>query len=221
MRTHIKICGLMRKEDVDLCCRIGADICGFVVEYPVQVPWNLLREQCAELLPAVSRPAKTCVVTGGEREKIISLALELKPSLVQLHYHESLADTLAVVRALSPYGIGVIKTVPIHPEERLRQFGTEDAGRCAEALCAGGDYAVLVDSRSPSNAASGGGAADLSLFAQVKRAAACPAGLGGGITPENCREIIEKVNPDFLDVMTGVETAPGVKSEERIKKLLL
>ena len=79
MRTHIKICGLMRKEDVDLCCRIGADICGFVVEYPVQVPWNLLREQCAELLPAVSRPAKTCVVTGGEREKIISLALELKP----------------------------------------------------------------------------------------------------------------------------------------------
>ena len=39
--TKVKICGLMREEDVELCVNAGTDIIGFVVEYPVDVPWNL------------------------------------------------------------------------------------------------------------------------------------------------------------------------------------
>ena len=216
----MKICGLMRREDVALCCRLGVDICGFVTEYPLDVPWNLTREQCAPLIRSVSPPARSCIVTGGDREKILSLALALKPDLVQLHFHETLEDTAAIVQTLSPYGIGVIKTVPADAEERLRQFGTEEPALCAELLCEAGVYAILVDGRGPSNAASAGVAADLSLFLRIQAASSPLVMLGGGITSENCRDIVDKVKPEIIDVMTGVEAAPGIKSAKKIAELL-
>ena len=220
MKPKLKICGLMRKEDVTMCCNLGVDICGFVVEYPIAVPWNLTREQCAALLPSISADAKSCIVTGGACERIISLALELKPNFVQLHYHETLNDTAAITRALSPYGIGVIKTIPSKKEDRLQQFGTDDAGTCAKLLCSVGVYAVLVDGRESTNAAGIGTKADLSLFAEVSNAVSCPVMLGGGITQKNCHELLKCVTPDIIDIMTGVESAPGIKSEEKTSELI-
>lgn len=46
----VKICGLMREEDVDHCINSGADIVGFVVDYPVAVPWNLDIKRAGELI---------------------------------------------------------------------------------------------------------------------------------------------------------------------------
>lgn len=219
MRPLLKICGLMRPEDVSMCCRMGVDLCGFVTEYPLAVPWNLTREQCAALMPFISPPTKSCIVTGGAREKIISLALALQPDYIQLHYHEKLEDVEDIVQALSPHDIKIIKTIPASEEERERQFGTADIERCTQKLCSAGVSLILVDSRGPSNAAAGGTAASLPLYGRVKAAAACPVMLGGGITPDNCREVIAKAHPDILDVMTGVETAPGWKDEELVGRL--
>lgn len=220
MNPKLKICGLMREEDVTMCCGLGVDICGFVVEYPVTVPWNLTREQCAALLTSISADSKSCIVTGGDRDKIIGLALTLKPDLVQLHYHETLGDTFSIVHALLPYGIGVIKTIPTSPSERHRQFGTEEPALCARRLCEAGVNAILVDSRGPSNAADIGTPADFSLYQRVKAATSCPVMLGGGITPENYSGIQKKAFPDAVDVMSGVECIPGIKDREKILKLI-
>ena len=70
MRTvMVKICGLMREEDVVFCQEAGVDILGFVTEYPLPVPWNLTRQETAALLARVSLPHKSCIVTGGSPEK--------------------------------------------------------------------------------------------------------------------------------------------------------
>lgn len=224
MKPMVKICGLMRAEDVVMCCDMGVDICGFVTEYPLAVPWNLTRHACQPLIQAAAAPAKSCIVTGGSKEKIIDLALTLRPDYVQLHYRETPEDAASIVRELSPYGIGVIKTIPNSSEERLEQFGTDEPESCAERLWDAGVSIILVDSRGPSNAASAGTAADLSLYRRVKasavRQAACQVMLGGGIRPDNCRKIIEAAHPDMIDVMTGVETAPGIKSSALLKELL-
>lgn len=220
MDPLLKICGLMRAEDVSMCCRLGVDICGFVVEYPIEVPWNLTREECAKLLPYMSKPAKSCIVTGGSAAKVIDLAMALNPDLVQLHYNETLEDTKRIIQALSPLGIGVIKTIPMSGNERLRRFGTSDPGQCAELLNHTGAYAVLVDSRQPNNAAENGSSADLSLFAQVKASSELPVMLGGGITAENLSSITASVSPDIIDIMTGAETSPGVKDHAVVESLL-
>lgn len=220
MRPLLKICGLMREEDVALCCRMGVELCGFVTEYPVSVPWNLSRDRCRELLPLVRGGAKSCVVSGGSADKLRTLALELRPDFLQLHGGESLEVTAALAAELAPLGIRVIKTVPSSGEARLREFGTADPAECGRRLDEAGAYAALVDARGPDNAAEPGLQADPALFLAVRNAARCLTILGGGVRSETCGALIRRLRPAALDVMTGVELSPGRKSAELLAALL-
>ena len=44
--------------------------------------------------------------------------------------------------------------------------------------------------------------------------------LAGGLNPENIKEAIKKVNPDFLDLNSGVENNPGKKDKNKILSLV-
>ena len=218
--VKIKICGLMREEDVVFCQEAGADVLGFVTEYPLPVPWNLTRQKAADLMARVSLPHKSCIVTGGSPEKILDLARELKPDLIQLHFRETLEDTKQILQALEPLGGGVIKTVPPDGLERIRQFGTEDLSAIASLLEKAGVYAILADSRTPENAARVSKNLDKVLFCSLMEVSRKPVILAGGITPENIGEILEDCGASFIDVMTGVENSPGVKDREKILGLI-
>lgn len=219
-RVTIKICGLMNEEDVAFCQEVGVDILGFVTEYPLPVPWNLNRQEAAALLARVSLPHKSCIVTGGSPEKILDLARELKPDLIQLHYRESLEETSRIVEALTPLGIGIIKTVPPDSKERVRQFGTEDLSVIASLLEEAGVYAILADSRTPENAAQGSSSLDKGFICVLMEVSRKPVALAGGITPENIGGLLEEWGASFIDVMTGVEKSPGVKNREKILGLI-
>ena len=84
MRPRLKICGLMRESDVELCCGLGVDLCGFVTEYPLDVPWNLTRGECRKLLSWAAPHAKRCIVTGGSPEQVFNLARELRPAILDV-----------------------------------------------------------------------------------------------------------------------------------------
>lgn len=56
--------------------------------------------------------------------------------------------------------------------------------------------------------------------ARQKEAARCLTILGGGVRSNNCGELIRKLHPAVVDVMTGVELVPGRKSEELLAALL-
>ena len=206
MRPIVKICGLMRAEDVRMCVRHGADIVGFVVEYPHPVPWNLSVETAKELMATVDEPAKTCIVTGGPPDKILRIALETKPDYIQLHDNETLEDTAHLVRALENHGVKIIKTV--FPN-------TPDLEKTAAAFCATGVDALLFDPRTPDNPTHGG-MADLSAFDKLRRAVNCPVILAGGISPGNVAEIVLHSGTRNIDLMTGVEVRPGMKDEARV-----
>ena len=78
---------------------------------------------------------------------------------------------------------------------------------------------MLLDPRTLNNAGCGG-AAGLSVYLSLKSALKCPVILAGGITSENVSDIIKKVNPDIIDLMTGVESSPGIKDEKKIAALI-
>jgi phosphoribosylanthranilate isomerase len=44
--------------------------------------------------------------------------------------------------------------------------------------------------------------------------------LSGGLTPENVEEAIRATRPQSVDVSSGVETAPGIKDTELIRRFL-
>ncbi len=43
--------------------------------------------------------------------------------------------------------------------------------------------------------------------------------LAGGINCENVKSVIERFNPELIDVSRGVEAAPGKKDHEKIRIL--
>ena len=77
--TRIKICGITTVEDIRLCAAVGVDDLGFVVEYPIDVPWNLDREQAGKLIRSVPPSVSPVIVVGEDPRTIIELTQLLKP----------------------------------------------------------------------------------------------------------------------------------------------
>lgn len=217
---QLKICGLQRADDVRLCMDLGVDILGFVTEYPIPVPWNLSRHEALPLLNLVRPPCRSCIVTGGSHDKVIELASGLRPSRVQLHYRESLADTITIAEALQKVHIDVIKTVPITAEDRIAQFGTVAIEAIVAKLCTTAISGLLVDSRGPSNAGESGNPLDLDLCAEIIALSTKPVFIAGGIKAENVRLVLEKTEAHYIDIMTGVETSPGEKDPALLSRLV-
>jgi len=209
LRPIVKICGLMRVEDVRICVQHGTDIIGFVVDYPRPVPWDISAQSAKSLTATVSKPAETCIVTGGNADKVLRLAMEIKPDYLQLHCNETLEDTAYISGKLAKYRIKVIKT--LFPD-------TPDLEETAKKFSMAGVYALLLDPRSPDNAV-GGGAADLSMYSSIQRAVGCPVILAGGITAENVMDVVFRSKAPIIDLMTGVESSPGVKDEAKVMAL--
>ena len=223
-KVIVKMCGFMREENVDAGIRQSVDILGFVVDYPVPVPWNMELARAEELIKhfrdaaGSSQATGCCVVTGGPVDKILNIERTLHPDYIQLHYKETADD----IRALKEEGITakIVKTVPLKPEERLVQSGRSDIAECAKVFEEAGADIVLVDARGPENASNSAGLIDAELYKAVKQAVTIPVMAAGGITPENVRDIVDILQPDIIDMMTGIEISPGIKSEERIESIM-
>ncbi|MCL2332958.1 MAG: phosphoribosylanthranilate isomerase [Actinomycetia bacterium] len=209
MRPIVKICGLMRAKDLRMCHEAGADLLGFVVDYPHPVPWNLSVGLAGRLLAGAPDDSKTCIVTSGSPEKVLHIAEELKPGYIQLHGDETPEETAYLVRELGKQNIKVIKAVfPTRPTL------IEDAA----AYCEAGVQALLFDPRAPETAAEGG-AADLAAFRKLQSAVNCPVILAGGIDPDNAAGMVALTQAPMIDVMSGVESSPGVKDAAKVRAL--
>ena len=64
--TRIKICGMTSEEDIRLCAAAGVHALGFVVEYPIDVPWNLDRRRARELMRTVPPFVSRVIVVGDD-----------------------------------------------------------------------------------------------------------------------------------------------------------
>ncbi|HRD77745.1 MAG TPA: N-(5'-phosphoribosyl)anthranilate isomerase, partial [Hyphomicrobiaceae bacterium] len=96
-----------------------------------------------------------------------------------------------------------------------------DAERAAHYLDAGAADLLLFDAKPPPSAPLPGGNGvpfDWRLLDApgVRR----PFMLAGGLTAENVRDAVRLVGPAFVDVSSGVETSPGVKDADLIRRFI-
>ena len=119
-------------------------------------------------------------------------------------------------------GIRVIRSIPESPVRRKEMFGTETLSGIFENELLGKIDAWLTDSRDSDNAAKGGGSilsGNGEDYQAVQNRREKILFAGGGITADNIRDVWKAMRPDVVDVMTGVETSPGKKSEEMMRDL--
>jgi phosphoribosylanthranilate isomerase len=195
-RTRVKICGLTRFEDAELAVELGADALGFVFwrDSPRAVSPEVVRE-IVRHLPAL--PVRVGVFVNAPAEEVAHVAEVAALDVVQLHGDEHLHD----YEHLAPR---LIKSVHITDEASL-----ESATRLPSGVV------LLVDAVDPARRGGTGQIADWTSAARL--ASRRPIMLAGGLTAENVAQAVLEVRPWAVDVSSGVEWSPGIKSPDRMR----
>ena len=217
--TRVKICGLMNKEDVDLCVQAGVDAVGFVVDFPVPVPWNLSRLKARQLIDKVPPFVSTCVVTGGTVEQVLAVAKATRPNMIQLHYQETLAEVKEIAQRLSRMGIKTVKALRFDRDGNC-DFEITEPPLAARALADTKISALLVDSYTTARPGGSGVTVELSVFTTIRQATDLPVILAGGLNPANILPMIQAGNPYAVDVLTGVEASSGCKDPALVSRFM-
>jgi phosphoribosylanthranilate isomerase len=195
MRTRIKLCGLTREEDVAAAVAAGADAIGFncYPQSPRYIPPNRLKLLARELGPFVT-PVLLFVNASTD---LVEGALDAVPdALLQFHGDEH-------EPACHRYGRPYLRALRVAPGVALLDFEREFHSAAA----------LLVDA--PSAAYGGSGESfDWSLLPAQRSK---PLVLAGGLQADNVGQAIRAVRPYAVDVSSGVESAPGIKSAARIE----
>ena len=194
-RVRIKICGLVRPQDIDMVNEVCPDIAGFILASGRRrtVTPEQMRELTGRLKPEIRSAA---VFLDQDIRWIADLAAEGLMDIIQLHGHEG-NEEIRYLRSRTDKT--VIKAFRIDTAEDIRRAEDSEADL------------VLLD-----HGAGGTGQAwDWSLLTGMKR----PFILAGGLDSENVQEAVRKTQPFGVDVSSGVET-DGCKDREKILRFV-
>ncbi len=209
MPVKVKICGIKTPEALKAALDARADLVGFVF-YPPS-PRSLSPEVAAELAElARGRATIVALIVDADDALIERIVQIVNPDMLQLHGSETPERVIEITRR---WGKSVIKAIKV-----------ETAADAAQALAYTGiARLVLFDAKAPKDLAGalpgGNGLAfDWHLLDGVKDRV--PFMLSGGLTPENVGAAITATGGTIVDVSSGVETAPGIKSPDLIRRFI-
>lgn len=218
--TRIKICGVTGKEEIRVCVAAGAHALGFVVEYPIDVPWNLKRQRAKDLMAAVPPFVSRVIVVGDDPQRIIECTELLKPHAVQLHGDEPIAVTAELVAAVHRLGAQALKPLRFSVETGKCRSECEDPVEAARLIERTRADALVLDSVSEARPAGTGSSVDWSLARKIRDSLRIPVILAGGLNAGNVAQAVRAVLPYGVDVISGVEDASGRKVPEKVRAFI-
>ena len=204
MSIQVKICGITSADAADAAMRAGADFVG--LNFHPRSPRNVQPEQAVSLAARVRGRCRLAVLLADARDEDIAAAVAAaRPDFIQLHGGET-PERIAAVRLR--FALPVMKAIAIADAGDFA--GVSAFEKVADML--------LFDAKAPPNASRPGGhgaAFDWQLLRG--RAFARPWLLAGGLTAENVGRAIRAADAPGVDVSSGVETSPGIKSADMIR----
>jgi phosphoribosylanthranilate isomerase len=195
--TRVKICGICRAADATCAVELGASAIGFVF-WP-ESPRYIKPAEAREIARSLPAHVTAIGVFVDQPARYVEEVAELVPlGAVQLHGTESIEAFAGVWQPL-------IKAV--HVDEGF-QASTID--RLPASVT------VLLDAHDPIRRGGTGRTIDWTIAAAVARRR--PTILSGGLTAANVAEAIARVQPQMVDVSSGVESAPGRKDPDKLRE---
>ncbi|MBU0783090.1 MAG: phosphoribosylanthranilate isomerase [Gammaproteobacteria bacterium] len=198
MRTRIKLCGFQTEDTVRAAAQAGADAVGFVF-YPPS-PRNIAPAEAGRLARCLGAwQTPVALFVNPQPELVQSVIAEIPHVLLQFHGDES-------AEFCESFGRPFIKAIRM-------KAGVDLLAESARFHAA---QALLVDSWSEAYGGTGH-TFDWSLLpkpGELKQALV----LSGGLDESNVAQAVLGLKPYGVDVSSGIESARGIKSIEKIEK---
>lgn len=197
--TKVKICGIKTVGDAIAAMNVGADLIGFNF-YP-KSPRYIDVGMCRNIMSVMrghGRAVCVGVFVNASVGEILATLDTCGLSLAQLHGDEP----AEMLQQLDGMAFKAFREIP----ENLDGFTREAAP------------AFLLDASVKGVYGGSGVTADWNGAAELAKK--YPLLLAGGLTPENVAEAIRQVRPWGVDVASGVESEPGKKDAEKMRKFV-
>ncbi len=193
---RVKICGITCVEDALAAARAGADAVGlvFVGRSPRHVDIETAHAICRALPPFLNRVG---LFMDAEASRVWQVLDDVPLDWLQFHGGEDAAFCRQFSRPwIKALAMGENAAVDV------ASFDTADA--------------LLLDSHGAGAMGGSGETFDWTRVPNMKR----PWVLAGGLHPGNVAEACRQLEPDAVDVSSGVEDRPGVKSDKLMDQFI-
>lgn len=204
---RLKVCGINSLVDADAADAVGADCLGFI--FHVRSPRNLVHAHYAAMkarLPPRKRVAVCVEPSAAELAALDKLGFDY----FQIHFSaETTVATLTTWSLLIGGGrLWLAPKLPPGQDVKPEWLPLADT--------------FLLDTF---HADKFGGTGETGDWEKFKRQATTHLGktwiLSGGLNAENIAAAVKATGAKFVDVNSGVEQAPGIKSLEKLKAFVL
>lgn len=216
---QVKICGTTNLEDAVLAAQEGADFFGVVIEVEFS-PRSLNVEEAEELFASPPLPAVALVFQMAE-ERLNHLIRSLKPFAVQFLSQEQ-PDLIKRLKLAYPE---VQMWQSVHLPQAGAEVDLQESKRVVREYIQAGVDVLLFDTvatlQGKQKFGGTGLTSDWSVVRELMQEVEVPVLLAGGINPENAAAALESLDPDGIDLCSGVEAAPGKKDPAKVRKLML
>jgi phosphoribosylanthranilate isomerase len=190
----VKICGITTPEMAMACLRAGAEVIG-LVHYPPS-PRHVNTATMHEILDVIK-------MFGGRSALVVVDQLPDKKTISRFTFVQTYGD-------IQGYMSG--KQIPV-----VKDFDTFT--RLIESYRYGDTPRLYAIEMSEGFLPGGNGVAwDWSIATPFCHC--YPTFIAGGITPENVADVVRLAKPFGIDVSSGVESSPGVKDIDKVKRLM-
>lgn len=198
--VKVKICGITNLEDAQQAVNSGCDALGFV--FYRKSPRYIRPVKAKEIIEQLPKSViKIGVFVNSNEKAIKTIAKFCKLDALQFHGKES-PDFCAKFK-----GYKIIKAFRVKHKVNTA------------ALLKYKPFAYLFDTFVESRSGGTGKKFDWRMIRHVdglKR----PVFLSGGLTARNIKDAIKTVNPQWVDVSTSLEAAPGKKDHKKVRQFI-
>ena len=210
---RIKICGICQPDQGVAIAELGIKTLGFIC-VPAS-PRYVTVEKARQILEKLPPDIQTIgVFADASLETIEKVVLATGFTGIQLHGNETAEFCREIKQAFPDREI--IKALRIQSAESLHNAHCE-ADPYGIAYYSVID-ALLLDAYHPNQL--GGTGQTLPWESLKKFKPPCPWLLAGGLTPENILTALSYLQPDGIDLSSGVERSPGNKDLDKISQLV-
>ena len=203
---RVKICGIVNIYDGIAASESGADYLGFNFYHP-SIRY-IKPDDCKQIIQEVKSSFPEMITVGifvnSPLDEIFSIMETCRIDLAQLSGDEHQNDLIEL-------GERGLKVIRLNNTELYSKIINRYPLRQTPPLW-------LVDSNTQGSFGGSGVKSNWKTAAWLSEKV--PIMLAGGLNPDNVQEAIRGVHPWGVDVASGVESAPGVKSQSLIKDFI-